>query len=99
MTSLKPLSQVKFGQYTQTTSLYVTQQSHRHSFHGWQSPHQPWLPFFLWSQRHFSLAVFLTCLEPSLLLSAQEAGQHPMGSVTANLPRQFSLMFPSYFIS
>lgn len=78
----------------------VTQRSHRHFFHGWRSPHQPWLPFFLWSQRHFSLAIFLTCLEPSLLSSAQEPGQHPMGSVTANLPRQAVFPHvPSHFIS
>lgn len=80
----------------------VTQRSHSHfSFHGWQSPHQPWLPCFLWSQRLVSLAIFLTCLEPSLLCSAQEAGYTSSSAhgLCNSLPCQVSLMsYPFYFL-
>jgi hypothetical protein len=61
-------------------SVHRKKQSRGHFFHGWQSPRQPWLLFFLWSQRPVSLTIFLTCLEPSLLFSTQEAVHTPSAS-------------------
>lgn len=59
-------------------------------------PHQPWLPFSLWSWRHLFLAVFLTCLEPCLLSTAQEAGHLP--SVSRGLCNGQTPHVPSHLL-